>query len=216
MKAIYDAVRALAYPKEAQQQAGIAFSSGSFRAPVREALRRFERANRGNRNRLDSLELSATARNSAAYYELEPQNWVVRERLGTTFTALADEVLKGHPHPSSQNLERLWAAKDNSGWMRTYVYHRLGTLLQTAQKLGLPSDFELISRFAFTDQGVSLNLRVCDSRGYLEAERDVQIKVVVQSFNDVVAFEREAKASLSALFQDILTWPEFKFRAMCR
>lgn len=216
MKAIYDAARALAYPKEQQHLAGKAFARGSFRAPVREALRQFESANRGIRNRLNNWELGASARNSAAFYELEPQNWTARERLGDTFFRLADAILSGHPHPSAKSLEQLLHASDTLGWAQLYSRERLEALLYYPAKLGLHKDFSLMSGLRYTDQGVCLELRVCDDDGYLQAERVVHINVVVRSLNDVAEFEREAKTILSTVLKDVLSWPEFQFRAMCR
>lgn len=215
MKAIYDAVRAIAYPGNAQHKAGSAFATGSFRAKTRDALKHFELTNRGIRHQLGTPPFSANI-DAMTYYALPPTAWDARERMYRSFAAMVDALRQG-THPDAPRLAPLYQARDESGWAELYASKMFEAMMdpKIQSRLKLNEKLGAGGKLAFVDGKVEIKLRVwaADLGMYEEmddAHRTLVIDVDGCILENLVQLEKVIRDKLRELFKDARSWEEFE------
>jgi len=215
MKAIYDAVRAIAYPGQAQHKAGSAFSTGSFRAKAREAMKHFELTNRGIRHKLDTPVFSTNI-DAMTYYALPPTDWDARERLYRSFAAMVDALRSG-THPDVSRLMPLYQAQDDSGWAELYASKMFEAMMKpdVQSRLKLNEKLGATGTLTFVDDKVELKLRIwaADLGMYEdmdEAYRTLVIDIDGRTIEGLVQLEKVIREKLRELFKDARQWEEFE------
>lgn len=211
MKAIYKEARALAYPLEVQHKAGRAFTTGSFRANLREALRVFERVNRSVRHNFDAPYLQLCAKTTE--YP-SPAEHAQRKKMFESLTGLVKALQEGQ-HPNAAQLLPLLRAQDTSGWLENYASRTFLNLIKHSTQLKLSDAFSVYGFLRFEDDKIHLHLKISAARtdGYEEfedAERLVVLDIDGRTLGGVSQLEKVARKKLKELFNTAEQWPEFE------
>lgn len=215
MKAIYDAVRAIAYPGNAKHKAGSAFATGSFRAKTRDALKHFELRNRGIRHQLGTPDFR-TDIDAMTYYALPPTVWDARERMYRSFAAMVDVLSQG-THPDAPRLAPLYQARDDSGWAELYASKKFEAMMapEIQSRLKLNEKLGAAGKLAFVDGKVEIKLRIwaADLGMYEEmddAYRTLVIDIDGRVIEGLMQLEKVIRDKLRELFKDARQWEEFE------
>lgn len=212
MKAIYQAARALLYPRDHDCAAGVAFarSINSYRPRLRQALVEFEHVNRGHRHLLSTpgLSLAQAGRREGLYADQSYRS--MRAKLRDSSYALAQAVIDGDPHAQTPALKALLAAQDDSGWLAHFVNGELYQLGLNNKKIGLHRSFYLMLNIVITESEVVLTASVTDTETPARATRKLQpIPLQATKLGNLVPLLRSARLALQSLVGDVQSWPEF-------
>jgi len=204
MKALYDAIRNLLLPSKAPT-----FNSSAARAfaalpeELREALRNFERSNRGHRHLLAA---QAHVLNVPTPGTTEhAQRQVINDSCNTLFEAL----LKLTELPEDPALTTLLDAPEALGWLGMHAEVRLWRKL--SRRVGLPSRFVLES-WSTTYGGTKcqVNLVVRHRRLALTIGRTISIPAgTYDTLRQAYCTSHAMEKSVYELFAGVEEWPEF-------
>jgi len=208
MKAIYEAARALLLtPKSPSYNPAAARAFAALPSEMRDALRVFERVNRGHRHQLAAEVLSPgdilsrPLPGSAEYTR--------RLAVSDSSSALLDAVLKLTEVPDDPALAALFDATDELGWLASHAEVRVFSHLQRSK--GLPPRFTL-EDWTATHGGVKrqITLAVRHRRIGLTLARTVSVPAgSYNSLRESHAAIQRMDIALYALLGSVANWPQF-------
>lgn len=208
MKDIYQAVRALVYPKNAAQQVGSRQLLGNYPWVISEALRNFELHNRGHQQMLSTDAVRSNLRIAP-----EKEGYARYQKARATILALVDafgttslEAIK--PSPA---LDAVLDAQDDSGWVREYVCTRLDMHVYVAVAATGRKEFEVHNSFAEpTSIGVLQYATIRVPQLRMMAQRKFQLPPGdLSTIRSALAYLHKGTKILSEELATVRNWPEF-------
>jgi len=208
MKDIYQAVRALVYPKNAAQQVGSRQLLGNYPWAISEALRNFELHNRGHQQLLSSDAVRSNLRIAP-----EKEGYARYQKARSTILALVDafaatSTAAVEPSPA---LDAVLDARDDSGWVQEYVCTRLDMHVYVAIAATGRKEFEVHNSFAEpTSVGVLQYATIRVPQLRLMAQRKFQLPPGdLSTIRSALAYLQKGTKILSEELADVRNWPEF-------
>lgn len=210
MKAIYDAVRALLYPGNAQHKAGSQYPwpQAVIDCPleVRRTLNRFELRNRGSRHLLSTPGLSTVPPKRLDHADVKR-----RATLFETTRSVLVDLLTYTAQACPSSLDALLDAPDTSGWLQALAFEKLRWYYGEIASLKDKSDYGVrLFHVEHAAQGTGMRVELQSRTQPLAAGRLLPLPAGdCTTLRATLDFIRQAQASLQEQLADVDSWPEF-------